>query len=499
VATETPIEQHLPEQTAIRMAKLDQCREAGIEPYPYRFARTHTMGALQERYKELPTGEETPDVAAVAGRIMGWRDTGKLVFADLQDGDGKLQLFISKTMLGDEAFDQLRLLDLGDLVGASGTVRRTKRGELSIAVTQIELLSKSLHPLPDKYHGLQDVELRYRQRYVDLIVNSDVRKTFEIRSKAISAIRRFLEARDFLEVETPMMQPIAGGAAAKPFVTHHNALDMTLYMRIAPELYLKRLVVGGMERVFEINRNFRNEGISTRHNPEFTMLELYQAYADYSDIMDLTESLVQSVAQDVLGTTTLPYGDHTVELGGAWKRATMAELVEAATGAPAAAFDKVETARAEAQRLGVHVDKAHGPGKILSLIFEDKVEYTLIQPTFVTDFPLEISPLAKQHRSKAGYTERFELYIIGQEYGNAFSELNDPVDQRRRFEGQLAAKAAGDDEAHEMDEDYIRALEQGLPPTGGLGIGIDRLMMLLTNSPSIRDVILFPLMRKHAD
>jgi lysyl-tRNA synthetase class 2 len=499
VATETPIEQSLPEQTAIRLAKLDTAREAGIEPYPYRFDRTHTMGELQAIYEDLPTGEETQDQVRVAGRIMGWRDTGKLVFADMQDANGKLQLFISKSMIGDEAFERLKIYDLGDIVGAHGTIRRTKRGELSVAVSSLELLSKSLHPLPDKWHGLQDVELRYRQRYVDLIVNPDVRKTFEIRSKATSAIRRFLEGRGFLEVETPMMQALAGGASAKPFVTHHNALDMTLYMRIAPELYLKRLVVGGMEKVFEINRNFRNEGISTRHNPEFTMLELYQAYADYNDIMELTEALIRTVANDVLGTTTLPYGEHTVEVGGSWKRATMAELVAEATGAPESAFDQVETARAEAQRLGVHFDKAHGPGKILSLIFEEKVEHTLIQPTFVTDFPLEISPLAKQHRSKAGYTERFELYMIGQEYGNAFSELNDPLDQRRRFEAQLAAKAAGDDEAHEMDEDYIRALEQGLPPTGGLGIGIDRLMMLLTNSPSIRDVILFPQMRKQAD
>ena len=493
--TTAPTHAELTEHERVRRQKLADLREKGIEPYPYRFERTHSNEELQDKYRPLTDGEETADVVRVAGRIMARRDTGKLQFIDLLDGTGKIQLFMSKATLGEEAFATLSLLDIGDFIGAEGTIRRTKKGELSVAVTGYEILSKSLRPLPDKWHGLEDVETRYRQRYLDLIVNPDSRDVFRKRSLILREIRHYLENLGFLEVETPMLHAIPGGAAARPFVTHHNTLDMELHMRISPELYLKRLLVGGFEKVFEMNRSFRNEGISTRHNPEFTMIEVYQAYADYHDIMALTENLVSHVAQKVCGSMVIPYGDRTIDLTPPWPRLTMEEAITRQVGVDIGSMD-VNALIAYAKENNVPLPKELTRGRIVNEIFEAMVCDELMDPVFIIDLPVEISPLAKRHRLHPQQTERFEVYIVGREHANAFSELNDPLDQRDRFMSQLLEREQGNDEAHRIDEDYLTAMEHGMPPAGGLGIGIDRLVMLLTNQPSIRDVLLFPQLRR---
>lgn len=484
----------LSEHEQVRRQKLAEIRAKGIEPYPAKFDRTHVAGDLQEKYAHLANGEETQDVVRVGGRIIGRRESGKLNFIDLQDGTGKIQLFVSMGTIGEEAFENLSLLDLGDFIGAEGTVRRTKRGELSVAVTSWQLLSKSLRPMPDKWHGLTDVEARYRQRYLDLIANEDVRDTFRKRNAIIKAVRRYLDDRGFMEVDTPMLHAIPGGAAARPFNTHHNALDMELHLRISPELYLKRLIVGGFEKVYELNRSFRNEGISTRHNPEFSMIEVYEAYADYDDIMRLTEGMVSTVAQEVLGTMIVPYGDQTIDLTPPWPRMTMEEAIAKQLGRDVSQLDVPALVKL-AEELHVPLPKEHTRGRLINEIFDVLVCDTLFNPTFIIDMPLEISPLAKRHRNNPMLTERFEAFIAGRELANAFSELNDPIDQRYRFEEQLREREMGNDEAHHIDEDYLTALEHGMPPTGGLGVGIDRLVMLLTNSASIRDVLLFPHLR----
>ncbi len=489
--------EHLSE-LEMRRHKLDQLREAGISPYPYHFDRTHTFAQIREAYAEkLANGEKSEEVVTIAGRITGWRGKGKLTFLDLRDGGERLQGMIMLNKIGEEAYQHLKMLDIGDMVGLKGLVARTNTGELSVQAEELTLLAKSLRPLPEKYHGLTDVDLRYRQRYLDLIVNPEVRETFVARSRALSLIRQFLTARAFLEVETPMLHPIPGGAAARPFKTHHNALDMELFLRIAPELYLKRLIVGGFDRVFELNRNFRNEGMSTRHNPEFTMLELYQAYADYQDMMNLTEELICHLVQEIHGNLKITYQETEVDFARPWARMTMVEAICQFLELTPADFVSRDTAAAAAAKYNIAIEPSFGLGKIINEIFES-VDSRLIQPTFIIDYPKEISPLAKEHRSNPELTERFELFITGREMANAFSELNDPIDQRARFEKQLEAKDSGDEEAHAMDHEYILALEHGMPPTGGLGIGIDRLIMLLTDSASIRDVLLFPHMRPQA-
>ena len=432
---------------------------------------------------------------SLAGRIVALRSFGKACFVHIQDSSGRIQLYFQKNTLGEESFSLFKKLDIGDFIGVKGFLFRTRTDELTMDVETFVLLAKSLRPLPEKWHGLTDVEIRYRQRYVDLIVNPDVKNVFITRTRIIQALRSFLNARKFLEVETPMMQTIPGGATARPFKTHHNALDMDLYLRIAPELYLKRLLVGGFERVYEINRNFRNEGISTRHNPEFTMLEFYMAYADYRDLIDMTEQMISTVAQEVLGTTTVTYEGHSISLAPPWKRMTFREsLIEA--GVPDDVLADANKAREYAKKLGANLKGGEPLGKLWNEIFEAKVETSLIQPTFITDYPTDISPLSKKSPNDPNYVERFELFVVGREMANAFSELNDPVDQKERFLKQVTEREAGDEEAHQMDEDFIRALEYGMPPAAGEGIGIDRLVMLLTGSASIRDVILFPQMKK---
>ena len=478
-----------------RRAKLESLRAQGCEPYLDRYDVTARTRMLAERYADLADGEETEDVVAVAGRLVAKRDQGKAVFLVIRDATGDLQLFCRVNVIGEEAFKEVASLDLGDWIGAEGTVLRTRRGELSVSPKEVRLLSKSLRPLPEKFHGLTDTETRYRQRYVDLIANPEVREVFETRFRAISAIRRFMESRGFLEVETPMLHPIPGGATARPFVTHHNALDMELYLRIAPELYLKRLLVGGFERVFEINRSFRNEGMSPRHNPEFTMLEAYQAFTNLDGMMELTESLVTSVMEEVLGTLEIVYQGERVDMASPWPRRTMLELVSEATGEEVSFELRVDGLHRLCDRHDVSWEKGWGTGKLINELFEKIVEGSLAAPTFVVDYPLETSPLARKKPGEPDLTERFELIVTGREMANAFSELVDPVDQRERFQAQTEAKAGGDAEAMGFDEDYLRALEYGMPPCGGLGIGIDRLVMLLTDSASIRDVLLFPHMR----
>jgi lysyl-tRNA synthetase, class II len=486
-----------------RRANLDAITQLGIRPYPTKYEASHSVSDLVEvggRKTAAELEAERIEVSS-AGRITGIRSFGKTSFLVLSDGRQQVQVYVRQDALAPRDFELTRLLDVGDQIGVAGHLFRTKTNELSIWASRLEFLAKCLIPLPEKWHGLQDVEIRYRQRYVDLIVNPEVRRVFEIRSRTVAATREFLTAHGFLEVETPMMQPIAGGALARPFVTHHNALDMDLYLRVAPELYLKRLVVGGMERVFEMNRNFRNEGISTQHNPEFTMLEFYWAYVDYRRLMDFTEELLTSVVQQAVGTLDLQFGAHTIHLRPPFRRLSLrpaaAEEASRRLGTAVSVEDlrDADRVRALAARLGVEAPPGSGAGKLATLIFESLWEDQLIQPTIIYDFPTEVSPLSKQRPDDPDTVERFELYIGGFEVANAFSELNDPDEQRRRFEGQLANRARGDQEAHAMDEDYLRALEYGLPPTGGEGIGIDRLVMLLTNSGSIRDVILFPLMR----
>ncbi len=478
-----------------RIQKLADLADKGINPYPYVFNKDADAAELQEKYKDLEAGVETEDVYSVAGRVMAIRNTG--MFIDLMDASGKIQIFSHKENLSEDQMKLLKLVDIGDIVGFTGTIRRTPRGELSIKSTSLTMLSKSLLPLPEKFHGLTDVETRYRQRYVDMIVNEDVRKTFRTRSLIIQKIREYLTNRGFLEVETPMLHPQAGGANARPFITHHNTLDMDMFLRIAPELYLKRLMVGGLsEKIFEINRSFRNEGIDVRHNPEFTMMELYQAYVDYNEMMTLTENLISTVAQEVLGTMKIKYGDNEIDLTPPWDRKTMLGAIKEKTGIDFSTCFTVEDAKNKAKSLGIDPEDCDNWGKVIDLIFEEKVEPELIQPVHIIDYPRDISPLAKVHRDNDRLTERFETRINGWEVANAFSELTDPIDQRMRFEAQMQAKANGDDEAMPIDEDYICALEHGAPPMGGLGVGIDRLVMLLTDSPSIRDVIAFPTLKK---
>ena len=460
---------------------------------PHRFEPTATAAELHEKFDSLDAGVETDETVTVAGRLMLRRVQGKLAFGQLQDSTGRVQLFCPAQVT--ERFEEFTRLDLGDWIGATGEVMKTKTGELSVKVREWVLLAKARRQFPDKWHGLSDVDARYRQRYVDLWVTTEARRTFDIRSKTLQVLRRLLEERGFVEVETPVLQPIPGGATARPFITHHNALDMELYLRVAIELHLKRLVVGGLGKVFEIGRVFRNEGIGPRWNPEFTMLELYQAYADYEDMMRLTESLVSEIATEVLGTTKLTYDGRELDLTPPWRRAPMTELIAEHAGVQVDVNMPIDELRRIAKGLDVHVEDEWGPGKLILEIYEKTTEGELWGPVFVTDYPQEVSPLAREHRSKPGYVERFEPILAGRELGNAFSELTDPDEQRARFEEQARLKAAGDEEAMVVDEDYLRALEYGLPPTGGLGIGIDRLVMLLTDAQNIRDVILFPTLR----
>ena len=481
-----------------RRRKVDALWEAGINPYPNDFKPQHTSADLREAYGEKEVIEDDPQLFVVAGRILARRSFGKAAFVQMQDRKGRVQLYLKKDQLGEDLFAEFENYDIGDIVGASGHPFRTKTGELSLNVTSIRLLTKSLLPLPEKFHGLTDVETRYRQRYVDLIVSPDVREVFFKRSRVVSLIREFMTRNDFLEVETPMMQPIPGGATAKPFVTHHNALDMELFLRIAPELYLKRLVVGGLDRVFEINRNFRNEGISVRHNPEFTMMEFYQAYATFEDLMNFTEELLCHVAQELLGTLDFSYGGTPISFQRPWQRFTVKEAILHFGDIDAKSLEDRDLALAYARRIGLVLTEDIGYGRLITEIFEEVAESKLIQPTFITNYPTEVSPLSRKSDHDPEFVDRFEFFCAGREMANAFSELNDPRDQKERFLAQVAAKAKGDEEAHYMDEDYIRALEYGLPPTAGEGIGIDRLVMLLTDSPSIRDVILFPQLRKEA-
>ncbi|WP_404406696.1 lysine--tRNA ligase [Jeotgalibacillus malaysiensis] len=492
--------EELNDQFRVRREKMEAIREQGNDPFGKRFDRTHASKDIKSEFGELSKEDldETTHEVTVAGRIMTKRGKGKAGFAHIQDLQGQIQLYVRKDAVGEEAYELFNTADLGDIVGVNGTIFRTKVGELSIKATSFELLSKSLRPLPEKFHGLKDVEQRYRQRYLDLITSEDSKNTFITRSKIIQSMRRYLDSNGYLEVETPMLHSIAGGAAARPFITHHNALDMELYMRIAIELHLKRLIVGGLEKVYEIGRVFRNEGVSTRHNPEFTMIELYEAYADYNDIMDLTENMIAHIAKEVLGTTVIPYGDFEVDLTPKWTRLHMVDAIKNETGVDFWKQMSNEEAHALAKEHGIDVKDNMEYGHIVNEFFEQKVEETLIQPTFIYGHPLEISPLAKKNPEDERFTDRFELFIVGREHANAFTELNDPIDQRERFEAQMKEKAEGNDEAHEMDDDFIEALEYGMPPTGGLGIGIDRVVMLLTNSPSIRDILLFPLMR-HRD
>jgi lysyl-tRNA synthetase class 2 len=475
-----------------RIRKLEELRQSGVEPFGGSFYAEDHATDLHDKFSAVSKEalEADPVAASLAGRIVAMRNFGKAAFAHIQDATGRIQVYLRKDILN-EKYSLVKKLDIGDIIGLKGKLFRTKTNELTLEVNDVVLLTKSLRPLPEKWHGLKDIETRYRQRYVDLIVNPEVKQAFVKRSIIIKAIRDFLESKGFIEVETPMMQPIPGGATARPFKTHHNALDADLYLRIAPELYLKRLLVGGYERVYELNRNFRNEGISTKHNPEFTMLEFYIAYRDYNFLMSLTEELITNIAEKTLGTLKVPYGDDIIDLTPPWPRITMLEALTR-KGVPAEIFDDSEKAGAWAKENKILIEKGASLGKILDEIFKEKVEPELIQPTFIIDHPVELSPLAKRKADNPALVERFELFVTSREIANAFSELNDPMDQRERFLKQVEAKAGGDEEAHSMDEDFVRALEYGMPPAAGEGIGIDRLVMLLTNSQSIRDVILFP-------
>lgn len=475
-----------------RIKKLEELRKSGIEPYGGTFHADDHAADLVGKYNSTTkeTLESDPVHCSLAGRIVAMRDFGKAAFAHIQDTSGKIQVYLRKDMLG-EKYALVKKLDIGDIAGIKGRLFRTKTNELTVEVDDFVFLTKSLRPLPEKWHGLKDIETRYRQRYVDLIVNPEVKQTFIRKSIIIKAVRDFLEAKGFIEVETPMMHPIPGGATARPFKTHHNALDTDLYLRIAPELYLKRLLVGGYERVYELNRNFRNEGISTKHNPEFSMLEFYIAYRDYHFLMSLTEELITHVAERSLGTLKVPYEDAVIDLTPPWPRKTMYDALTE-KGVPQEIFKDREKAIEWARANGIEIEKSANLGKVLDEIFKEKVEPELVQPTFIIDHPVELSPLAKRKTDDPSLTERFELFITSREIANAFSELNDPIEQRQRFLVQVEAKEQGDEEAHYMDDDFVRALEYGMPPAAGEGIGIDRLVMLLTNSQSIRDVILFP-------
>lgn len=485
-------ENEINEQMQVRIDKMHKIEEHGWKPFGYRFLYTHRAADIAAQFDEL---SEKETEVKMAGRIMAIRGHGKTCFMDMQDKTGRIQVYVRKDVIGEENYALIKLMDIGDTVGITGTAFRTHMGELSIKANSLEMLSKSLRPLPEKWHGLKDVETRYRQRYVDLIVNPEVRDTFVKRSQIIRSVREVLDSHDFLEVETPILNTIAGGAAARPFISYHNALDMQVYMRIAPELYLKRLIVGGMDRVYEMGRVFRNEGIDNRHNPEFTSVEIYQAFADYRDMMDLTEEVVVKTAEKVLGTTTINYEGTTIELASPWKRMSMIEAVKEYSGKDFTNVTDLEEARAIAKELNVAVEPSFGIGKIINACFEEYVEDKLIQPTFITGHPKEISPLAKSNPENPEITDRFEAYIYGREICNGFTELNDPIDQKERFLKQVEERANGDEEANMMDEDFVNALEYGLPPTGGLGIGIDRLVMFLTNSSTIRDVLFFPTMK----
>ena len=485
-------ENEINEQMQVRIDKMHKIEEHGWKPFGYRFLYTHRAADIAAQFDEL---SEKETEVKMAGRIMAIRGHGKTCFMDMQDKTGRIQVYVRKDVIGEENYALIKLMDIGDTVGITGTAFRTHMGELSIKANSVEMLSKSLRPLPEKWHGLKDVETRYRQRYVDLIVNPEVRDTFVKRSQIIRSVREVLDSHDFLEVETPILNTIAGGAAARPFISYHNALDMQVYMRIAPELYLKRLIVGGMDRVYEMGRVFRNEGIDNRHNPEFTSVEIYQAFADYRDMMDLTEEVVVKTAEKVLGTTTINYEGTTIELASPWKRMSMIEAVKEYSGKDFTNVTDLEEARAIAKELNVAVETSFGIGKIINACFEEYVEDKLIQPTFITGHPKEISPLAKSNPENPEITDRFEAYIYGREICNGFTELNDPIDQKERFLKQVEERANGDEEANMMDEDFVNALEYGLPPTGGLGIGIDRLVMFLTNSSTIRDVLFFPTMK----
>jgi lysyl-tRNA synthetase class 2 len=482
-------------EKARRLAQVEALREAGQQPYPYRFDRSHTLREVRETWGQLEPGTETDAEVDVAGRIMLLRDTGKLVFATIRDRDGHVQLFVSKAVVGDDAFERVKTLDLGDWVGVHGTVMTTRTGELSIKPDTVELLAKAIRPLPDKWHGLTDTDTRFRQRYADLIVNEEARRTFEIRHATITSFRRTLDAKGFIEVETPVLHAEAGGAHAKPFTTHHNALSMDLYLRIALELHLKRLIVGGMERVFEIGRIFRNEGISTRHNPEFTMMELYQAFADWTDVMAITEELITQAARDALGTTVVTIRGQQVDLAEPWPKLSMCGSVSTKVGRTVHPSMPIAELRDLADRHGATYEASWGTGRIIESLFEAVCEADLVRPTFVTGHPVEISPLARVDRNDPHVTERFELFVDSRELANGYSELNDPVEQRLRFEDEQTAKEAGDAERGTVDEDYLRALEYGMPPTGGLGIGIDRVAMLLAGVDNIREVVLFPTLR----
>lgn len=487
-------ERELNEVLKVRREKLSALRQEGEDPFTItKFDRTNHISDIRDNYADYEG-----KVVTVAGRMMSKRVMGKMSFADLRDGSDKIQLCVKRDEMGDDEYKKYKKFDIGDILGVTGEVFTTQKGEISIRTSKIVLLSKSLRPLPEKFHGLTNTDLRYRQRYVDLIMNPDVKRTFVLRSKIMTAIRNYLDSRDYMEVETPILNTIPGGANARPFVTHHNTLDIDMYLRIAPELYLKRLIVGGFEKVYEMGRLFRNEGMDIKHNPEFTTIELYQAYADYVDMMNLTEDLIRYVAETVIGSTKINYQGTEVDLGQPWARMTMIESIKKFSGADFAETKTDEEAKALAELIGIEFDEDTenlSRGEIISLAFEEKVEENLIQPTFITEYPVEISPLAKRMPSNPEFTERFEVFITGREFGNAFSELNDPIDQAERFRKQVEKREAGDEEAGMMDEDYVNALEYGLPPTGGLGIGIDRLIMLLTDSYSIRDVLLFPTMK----
>ena len=488
-------EEELSEILKVRREKLKELQEAGEDPFKIvKYDKTHSSKEIKDNFEEYDG-----QFVSVAGRIMSKRGMGKASFADIQDRDGKIQIYVKKDEVGDEVYAKYKKFDIGDIVGVKGEVFRTHMGEISIKVKEIILLAKSLLPLPEKFHWLKDPDLRYRQRYVDLIMNENVKNTFVLRSKIIREIRKFLDDRGFLEVETPILNTIPGGAAARPFITHHNTLDIDMYLRIATELHLKRLIVGGLEKVYELGRIFRNEGMSIKHNPEFTTIEIYEAYTDYHGMMDLTEELITTVCQNCLGTLKIEYQGEEIDLSTPWKRITMIDAIKEVTGVDFDEIKDLDTARKAAKGLGVEVEDKLSMGEIINLVFEEKVEETLLQPTFIMDYPVEVSPLAKRKADRPELTERFELFITRREMANAFSELNDPIDQRERFLRQVALREAGDEEANMMDEDFINALSYGMPPTGGLGIGIDRLVMLLSNEYSIRDVLLFPTMKPVRD
>lgn len=494
---QAPVED-LNEMMKVRREKMEEFRAMGVPPFGHRYDVKDYAEPIKEKYAKLE-GEEEGGEVQIAGRLMAIRGHGKASFCTLNDRTGNIQVYFKIDVLGEDKYkNQFKKLDIGDIVGIRGIVFKTHRGEVTVRVEDFDLLSKSLRPLPEKFHGLQDVDIRYRQRYLDLIMNPEVRETFRKRTKIIKSIRKYLDDRDYLEVETPVLSTIAGGAAARPFVTHHNALDIDLYLRIATELNLKRLVIGGFDRVYELGRVFRNEGMDVRHNPEFTTIEFYQAYADYTDMMDITEGVVVNAAKSVLGTPVINYQGVEIDLSKV-KRISMNDAVKEATGKDFLSCKTVEEARKMADEIGVPYEQRHGIGGILNQAFEEKVEETLMQPTFITGHPTEISPLAKRNPEDPRITDRFEFFIYGRELANGFTELNDPIDQEGRFLDQLKQREAGDDEAHVMDRDYITAMEYGLPPTGGVGIGIDRLVMLLTDAPSIRDVLLFPTMKPIAE